>query len=113
MKRGQGFILIVVMVLVVAFGLYGCAAKPEGPKDEEAVKVIQALIEGGPNGPAFKAPVVILEKGQKLPSGDYPVKVEYTLANPDGTTKKVTATFNLSPAVNDMGANIWNASEAK
>ena len=113
MKRGQSFVLVVVMILLVAFGLYGCAAKPTGPKDEDAVKVIQAFIEGGPNGQAFKAPVVILEKGQKLPGGDYPVKVEYTLANPDGTTKKVTATFNLSPAVNDMGANIWNASEAK
>jgi len=113
MKRGQSIVSIIVLVLLVAYGLYGCAAKPAGPKDEDAVKTIQAFIEGGPNGQAFKAPVVILEKGQKLPGGDYPVKVEYTLANPDGTTKKVTATFNLSPAVNDMGANIWNASEAK
>jgi len=113
MKRSNGFILVVVMMLVVAFGLYGCAAKPTGPKDEDAVRVIQAFIEGGPNGQSFKPPVVLLEKGQKLPGGDYPVKVEYSLANPDGTTKKVTATFNLSPAVNDMGANIWNASEAK
>ena len=113
MKRGQSLFLVIVMMLVVALGLYGCAAKPAGPKDEDAVKVIQAFIEGGPNGPSFKPPVVILEKGQKLPGGDYPVKVEYTLANPDGTTKKVTGTFNLSPAVNDMGANIWNASEAK
>lgn len=113
MKRGQVFIVVVVMLLVAALGLYGCAAKPTGPKDEDAVKTIQAYIEGGPNGQAFKAPVVLLEKGQKLPGGDYPVKVEYNLANPDGTIKKVTATFNLSPAVNDMGANIWNASEAK
>lgn len=113
MKRSQCFILVIVMVLVVAFGLYGCAAKPAGPKDEDAVKAIQALIEAGPNASAFKAPVVLIEKGQKLPGGDYPVKVEYTLAIPDGTTKKVTATFNLSPTVNDMGANVWNASEAK
>lgn len=113
MRRSQWLFCIVVMVLVVAFGMYGCAAKPAGPKDEDAVKVIQAFIEGGPNGSAFKAPVVLLEKGQKTPGGDYPVKVEYTLANPDGTTKKVTATFNLSPTVNDMGANVWNASEAK
>lgn len=113
MKRSQSFILAVVMMLVVAMGLYGCAAKPAGPKDEDAVKVIQALIEAGPNASAFKAPIVIVEKGQKLPSGDYPVKVEYTLANPDSTTKKVAATFNLSPTVNDMGVNTWNASEAK
>lgn len=33
MERGQSFILVVIMVLVVAFGLYGCAAKPTGPKD--------------------------------------------------------------------------------
>jgi hypothetical protein len=113
MKRSQVLFSLVVMVLLVAFGLYGCAAKPAGPKDEDAVKVIQAFIEGSPNGSSFKAPVVILEKGQKLPGGEYPVKVEYTLANPDGSTKKVTATFNLSPTVNDMGANVWNASEAK
>ncbi|MBI5074125.1 MAG: hypothetical protein HZB62_02980 [Nitrospirae bacterium] len=113
MRRSQGLFCVVVMVLLVAFGIYGCAAKPAGPKDEDAVKVIQAFIESSPNGPSFKAPVVILEKGQKLPTGDYPVKVEYTLANPDGTTKKVTAKFNLTPSVNDMGANVWNASEAK
>jgi len=101
------------MIVIVALGLYGCTAKPAGPKDEDALKVIQDLLEGGQNGPAFKAPVVILEKGQKLPGGDYPVKVEYTLANPDGSTKKVTTTFNLSPTVNDMGANTWNASEVK
>lgn len=113
MKRSMLFVSLVAMVMVVAFGLYSCAAKPAGPKDEDASKVIQAFIEGGPNGQAFKPPVVILEKGQKQPGGEYPVKVEYTLANPDGTTKKVTVTFNLTATVNDMGANAWNASEAK
>jgi hypothetical protein len=56
---------------------------------------------------------VVLERGKQLPSGDWPIKVEYTVATKDGSTKKETATFNLSSSIDAMGANIWLAAEAK
>jgi hypothetical protein len=56
---------------------------------------------------------VILEKGQQLSTGDWPFKVEYTIAAKDGSTMKMTTKFNLSPSVDAMGANTLLVTEVK
>jgi len=48
-----------------------------------------------------------------MPDGDWSVKVEYTVGKPDGTTVKKVETYNLTPIIDSMGANSWNAVEAK
>lgn len=112
MVRRSNAYLVIVTALLVAFAFTACA-KSAGPKDDEALKMLQATVEGSLKGQTMKSPVVIVEKGQKLPSGDWPFTVSYTVANPDGTEKKVTAKYTLSPTIDSMGANTWNATEAK
>lgn len=110
-RRGKIF-LVIAILLLASSGINGCSSSP-GPTNEDAIKVIQATIEADLKGQALKSPVVILEKGMKLPSGDWPVKVEYSFSKPDGTTEKKVTTYNLTPIIDSMGANSWNAAEAK
>ena len=102
------FLLAVMVVLTVV----GCS-KNAGPKDEDAIKAIQSQIESNTKGNTLKSPVVILEKGKPLASGDFPYKVEYTIATKDGATKKEVVKYNLSPSINDMGVTVWLVAEAK
>jgi hypothetical protein len=104
--------LMVLLVSALAFAMFGCA-KQEGPKDEDAIKAVQAAVEGGTKGYALKSPIVIVEKGKKLPTGDWPVKVEYTVSAADGSTKKEVVSYKLSSSINDMGVNVWSAVETK
>ncbi|MBA4372159.1 MAG: hypothetical protein C0402_04795 [Thermodesulfovibrio sp.] len=104
------FLLIAVMAVVVT----GCAKKDAGVKDEDAIKAIQTTIEGNTKGNKLTSPIVILEKGAKKQTGEFPFKVEYTLTLADGSTKKEAVTYNISSGgVNDMGVAVWNAAEAK
>jgi hypothetical protein len=112
MKNRMNTVLMLLVVTVFAFTLFGCA-KQEGPKDEDAIKVIQSAVESDLKGATLKGPVVILEKGAKLPTGDWPIKVEYSIAAADGSVKKESVSYRLSPTVNDMGANTWLATVAK
>jgi hypothetical protein len=104
--------LFFLVVAAVAFNLIGCS-KQEGPSDADVSKTIQATVEDGLKGNTLKSPVVIIERGKKLPSGDWPVKVEYTIGMKDGSTKKETITYNFSPSIDAMGANVWLAVPAK
>ena len=112
--RSKIKVLSVVMVVIamVAVMVSGCS-KDAGPKDEDAIKAIQATIEGNTKGNTLKSPVVILEKGKQLVSGDFPIKVEYSISTKDGKMKKEVVTYNLSPSINDMGVTVWLVSEAK
>jgi len=98
--------------VVVVFTVSGCS-KQQGVPDADAIKSIQSTIEGNTKGYTLKSPIVIVEKGKQLPTGDWPVKVEYTVSAKDGSTKKETMTYNLSPSIDAMGANVWLAVEAK
>jgi hypothetical protein len=107
--------VLLVFLVIAAFAVVvsGCAKK-QGLKDEEAIKAIQATIEGNTKGNKLASDIVILERGAKNPAGEFPFKVEYTLTLPDGSSKKEVLTYNIAPGgVNDMGVNIWNAVEAK
>jgi hypothetical protein len=112
MRSRGNVVLILMLVGIFALTMIGCA-KQEGPKDEEVIKAVQAAVEGGAKGTTLKSPVTIVEKGKKLPSGDWSVKVEYTVAAADGSTKKETVSYKLSSSINDMGVNVWTAVEAK
>jgi len=102
------FLLAVVFTLTVV----GCS-KQVGPKDEDAIKAIQSQIESNTKGNTLKSPVVILERGKTLASGDFPIKVEYSISTKDGAMKKEVITYNLSPSINDMGVTVWLVAEAK
>jgi len=102
------FLLAVVFALTVV----GCS-KEAGPKAEDAIKAIQSQIESNTKGNTLKSPVVILERGKPLASGDFPFKVEYTISTKDGAMKKEVVTYNLSPSINDMGVTVWLVAEAK
>lgn len=105
-------VLLLLVATVFAFSIVGCGAKKEGPKDADAIKIIQAAAEADVKGGTV-SPVVILEKGAKLPTGEWPFKVEYTVNAADGNAKKETVTYKLSPTVNAMGANTWLATVSK
>ena len=102
------FLLAVVFALTVV----GCS-KEAGPKAEDAIKAIQSQIESNTKGNTLKSPVVILERGKPLATGDFPFKVEYTISTKDGAMKKEVVTYNLSPSINDMGVTVWLVTEAK
>ncbi|MBI5848414.1 MAG: hypothetical protein HZB31_10800 [Nitrospirae bacterium] len=112
MRNRMYAVLMLLVVTVFAFTLFGCA-KQEGPKEEDAIKVIQATVEADLKGATLKLPIVILEKGAKLSTGEWPIKVEYSVTAADGSVKKEVVTYKLSPTVNDMGANTWLATVAK
>lgn len=112
MRNRMNVVLCLLVVTVFAFTLFGCA-KQEGPKNEDAIKVIQATVEADLKGSTLKSPIVILEKGAKLPTGDWPIKVEYSVSAADGSTKKEVVTYKLTPTIDAMGANTWLATPAK
>jgi len=112
MRNRVNVVLMLLVAAVFAFSLFGCGAKQEGPKDADAIKIIQAAAESDVKGGTV-SPVKILEKGAKLPSGEWPFKVELTVTASDGSTKKEVVTYKLSPTVNDMGVNTWLATLAK
>lgn len=97
------FLLLVVLSAVV---LSACSKSSSGPSDADAIKAIQATIESDLKGSTLKSPIVILERGAQV-AGDWPIKVEYTIAAKDGSSKKETITYNLSPSINDMGVTVW------
>ena len=97
---------------MVVLTVVGCS-KEAGPKAEDAIKAIQGHIESNTKGNILKSPVVILERGKPLASGDYPIKVEYTISTKDGAMKKEVITYKLSPMINDMGVTVWLVAEAK
>lgn len=105
-------VLFMLVFVAFAVSLVGCS-KQAGPSDVDINKTIQSTVEDGLKGNTLKSPVVILERGAKLPSGDWPVKVEYTIGMKDGSTKKETITYNFSPSIDAMGANVWLAVPAK
>jgi len=111
MRSRIRFVLF-LLVVVAAVTVVGCS-KQEGPSDVDVSKTIQSTIEDGLKGTTLKSPVVILERGKKMPSGDWPVKVEYTIGMKDGSTKKETVTYAFSPSIDAMGANVWLAVPAK
>jgi hypothetical protein len=112
MKNSFKIMSILLLAIVVSLSLSSCS-KQVGPKDEDAIKAIQSAIESNTQGNTLKSPVLILERGQQLTTGDWPIKVEYTIAGKDGSTKKMTTKYNLTPSISDMGANIWLVTEAK
>ncbi|MCL4476623.1 MAG: hypothetical protein M1508_10425 [Nitrospirae bacterium] len=104
--------LVVLLLSAVAVTMFGCS-KQKGPADADAIKAIQATIEGGTKGYTLKSPIVIVEKGMQLPSGDWSVKVEYSVGSPDGSAKKEVVAYKLSSSINDMGVTVWSAVETK
>lgn len=112
MKNSFKVMSVFLLVIMVSLSIAGCS-KQAGPKDEDAIKAIQSTIEGNTLGNTLKSPVVIVERGQLLTTGDWPFKVEYTIAAKDGSTKKMTTKFNLAPSIDAMGANIWLVTEVK
>ena len=112
MKNMLKLAVLVILVIVVALGAAGCS-KQAGPKDDEVVKTITSNIESDPKGLALKSPIAILERKPQTPAGDWPVKVEYTVAAKDGSAKKLSLTYNFTPSIDSMGANIWLATETK
>jgi hypothetical protein len=107
-------LFVFLLIAVMAVAVTGCAKKDAGVKDEDAIKAIQTTIEGNTKGNKLTSPIVILEKGAKKQTGEFPFKVEYTLTLADGNSKKEVLTYNVSSGgINDMGVALWNAVEAK
>ena len=118
MKRSNALLFTVLMMVILGLIAAGCSSKGDKPaagiKDEDAIKAITTTVEGNTKGYKLSSPIVILERGTKTPGGESPFKVEYTITLADGSTKKETITYNVSPGgVNDMGVPVFNATEAK
>jgi len=105
MRTSVKVISFLLLAALFAFALSGCSKSATGPTDADAIKAIQSAVESDLKGGTLKSPIVILERGAQV-AGDWPFKVEYTIAAKDGSTKKETITYNLTPALNDMGAPI-------
>ena len=112
MKVSVKVISFLLLVALFTVALSACSKSSTGPTDADALKAIQSTIEGDLKGGTLKSPIVILERGAQV-AGDWPFKVEYTVAAKDGSTKKETITYNLTPALNDMGAPILLVSVKK
>lgn len=112
MKVSVKVVSFLLLVALFSFSLSACSKSSAGPTDADALKAIQSAIESDPKGVTLKSPIVILERGAQV-AGDWPFKVEYTVAAKDGSTKKETITYNLTPALNDMGAPILLVSVKK
>lgn len=106
--------MVVMLIAAVALVLSGCAKPAAGIKDEEAIKAITTTVEGNVKGYKLASPITILERGAKNQAGEFPFKVEYTVTLQDGSSKKETMTYLVSPGgVDSMGVNVFNAVEAK
>lgn len=103
--------VLAVLALTVVF--VGCSKAPSGPKEEDVLKAVTSAIETSVKDATLKPPVTIAEPAKQTPSGDWQVKVKFTLAAKDGKTKDETKTYNLSSSINDMGVPVWMAAEAK
>ena len=112
MRNSIKILSFFLLAVMVALTIVGCS-KEAGPKAEDAIKAIQSQIESNTKGNTLKSPVVILERGKPLASGDFPFKVEYSITTKDGVMKKEVVTYNLSPSINDMGVTVWLVAEAK
>jgi len=112
MRNSIKVVSFLLLAVVIALTVVGCS-KQTGPKDEDAIKAIQSAIESNTKGNTLKSPVVILERGKQHASGDFPIKVEYSISTKDGAVKKEVVTYNLSSSINDMGVTVWLVSEAK
>ena len=112
MRTSRIVISFMVLAALFAFVVSGCSKSAKGPSDEDAIKAIQSAIEGDLKGNTLKSPIVILERGAQA-AGDWPVKVEYTIAAKHGSTKKETITYLLSPSINDMGVTVYMVSVKK
>jgi len=112
MRTSVKVLSLLLLVALFAVALSACSKSAKGPSDEDVIKAIQSAVEGDPKGLALKSPITILERGAQV-AGDWPFKVEYTVAAKDGSTKKETITYNLTPALNDMGAPILLVSVKK
>jgi len=112
MKNSIKVLSFFLLAAVLTLTAVGCS-KEAGPKAEDAIKAIQSQIESNTKGNTLKSPVVILERGKPLASGDFPFKVEYTISTKEGAMKKEVITYNLSPSINDMGVTVWLVAEAK
>jgi hypothetical protein len=106
MRTSRKVIFVMLLAALFAFAVSGCTKSAKGPSDEDAIKAIQSAIESDPKGNTLKSPIVILERGAQV-AGDWPIKVEYTVAAKDGSSKKETITYNLSPSINDMGVTVY------
>ncbi|NTW58319.1 MAG: hypothetical protein HGA43_04045 [Nitrospirae bacterium] len=106
MRTSAKVIAFLLLVVLSVVSLAACSKSAKGPSDEDAIKAIQSAIEGDPKGLTLKSPITILERGAPV-AGDWPFKVEYMVAAKDGSTKKETITYNLTPSLNDMGAPIF------
>jgi hypothetical protein len=112
MRTSAKVVSFLLLVALLAMAVSGCSKSAKGPSDDDAIKAIQSTIEGDPKGLTLKSPITILERGAQV-AGDWPFKVEYTVAAKDGSTKKETITYNLTPSLNDMGAPIFLVSVKK
>lgn len=113
MRRNVKVFSLIVFVCMFAFIFAGCSSKPAGPAEADAIKAIQATVEGNVAGLKLKSPIVIVEPAKKLAGEDWSVKAEYTVVDKDGKEKKETIVYKLSSAINDMGATYWLAMEMK
>jgi hypothetical protein len=106
MRTSVKVISFLLLVVLSAVALSACSKSSSGPSDADAIKAIQSAIESDPKGNTLKSPIVILERGAQV-AGDWPIKVEYTIAAKDGSSKKETITYNLTSSINDMGVTVW------
>jgi len=113
MKKMLKGALVVLAVLCLAVVFIGCSKSPSGPKDDDVIKAVTSAVETGFKDFTLKSPITIVEPGKQIQSGDWQVKVKFTLASKDGKTKDETKSYNLSSSINDMGVPVWMAVEAK
>lgn len=112
MKNSGKILLAILLVVACAIVVAGCS-KQAGPSDDDILKAIKSTVESSPKGYILKSAITVLERGKQLPTGDWPIKAEYTASSKDGKEKKEVITYNLTSSINDMGATVWMATEAK
>jgi hypothetical protein len=110
MKNGLKAFSFLALMIAVVFVSTACGKKVAGPKDDDVTKAVASAIESDAKAGTLKSPIVILERGTQA-GEEFPVKVEYTVAAPDGSSKKETVHYVLMSSINDMGATVWTATK--
>ena len=112
MKNGVRVLFIVMLIAAFALNGAGCS-KFFGPSDEEVIKAINDSGRLNSSGFTVIAPIVVLEKGNRLDDGGWPVTVRLKLSvkMPDDKTNEVETktNFRIYKSKDGTGKTVWTA----
>ena len=101
------------------FNVLGCSgaslSSVSAPSDEEVLKAVNnsGLFTGGAEKFILKAPIEVMERGNRNSDGSWPAKVKITyVSTADGRASQPmekTAVFRIYKSKNSSGTTVWKA----